>query len=448
MFRVMSAIGVLTILFATALSRGSAASDWTSARIDARQVGILDLQILNGYRALGVDRDLSQDVAHNFASGADGAFPLAALIGDSTGALYGTTNGGGTYGLGTVFRLVPSQNGYRGHVLYSFQGNADGSSPDAPLLGDSNGLLYGTTVTGGGGTFGYGTVFALVPIRNGYREKVLYRFQGGADGAGPQGSVIGDRSGDLFGTTYAGGRFGVGTVFQLTPGRSGYTESVPYSFQQNGADGENPTASLLMDQNGALYGTTANGGTFGQGAVFKVIPGNIHAEKVLYSFQPPADGANPYASLIEDGSGALYGTTLRYGGQGKGMVFKLSPVRDGVTAFEAFAYSESIVHAFTGYGDGKFPHAALIADNSGSLYGTTVDTVFKLTPNGGGFDYRILHRFRGSADGNTIWSSLFVDGSGALYGTTEFGGIVNHGTVFKLTPTGDRYTYTLLHTFR
>lgn len=252
---------------------------------------------------------------------ADGASPRAGLIFDDAGALYGTTVGGGTYdcnggeaGCGIVFKLTPSGSGYAERVLYSFTGAPDGAFPYAGLILDDKGALYGTT--GSGGKKNDGTVFKLTPSRSGYTESILYSFchaRHCSDGEDPDASLIFDKKGALYGTTDGGGSpAGDGTVFKLTPSGSGYTESVLYRFCKRSGCGDdsNPLAGLIFDKNGALYGTTEfGGGSYdcyygkpGCGTVFKLTPsGSGYIESVLYRFSrksPCRDGALPVAGLI------------------------------------------------------------------------------------------------------------------------------------------------------
>ncbi len=327
----------------------------------------------------------TQSVLYNFCSQSqgsaactDGVNPYAGLIEDASGNLYGTTNLGGTgvalvdgvYGYGTVFMLAPNGSGYKYTVLYNFcppGGNAfctDGAAPNAALILDASGNLYGTTVLGGTGTpalecigLSCGTVFKLSPNGSGYTETVLYSFcsQGGSnctDGAYPYSTgVIEDGSGNLYGTTSAGGvnscdSPGCGTVFKLAPNGDGsYTESVLHSF--NYTDGAGPDAGLIEDASGNLYGTTSSGGTglswecegCSSGTVFELSPsGNGYTETVLYSFCSQGgtqctDGAVPVAGVIQDASGNLYGTTEFGGVNGIdwGAVLKLSPPPPGFT---------------------------------------------------------------------------------------------------------------------
>jgi uncharacterized repeat protein (TIGR03803 family) len=401
-------------------------------------------------------------VLHAFTdSPSDGAIPLAGLIMDKAGNLYGTTNNGGIGGIGggvgTVFKLDPSGTE---SVLYSFKFPPDGHFTDAPVITDTAGNLYGTTAAGGSTVKlpecppGCGTVFKLEP--SGF-ESVLYSFKSSPDGFLPQAGLIMDTAGNLYGTTSSGGSGfptpgctgGCGTVFKLDP--SG-TETVLYSFK-GPPDGTTPIAGLIRDAAGNLYGT-AGGGTGaclgGCGTVFKLDPSGT--ESVLYSFKGPPDGARPN-SLIMDAAGNLYGTTSGGGDLttvcppggievGCGTVFKLDP-----------SGTESVLYSFKGPPDGAGANS-LIMDAAGNLYGTTSSggdltcppggglgcgTVFKLDPAG---TESVLYSFLGSTDG-AFPNAVIVDKAGNLYGTAESGGSpgisegcpqAGCGTVFELTP--------------
>jgi uncharacterized repeat protein (TIGR03803 family) len=348
-------------------------------------------------------------------------------------------------------------------VLHRFHGK-DGHAPEATLIFDVAGNLYGTTMQGGGSTqcsTGCGTVFKLTPNSDGsWTESVLYRFSGGADGNGPIGGLIFDAAGDLYGTTLFGGASGSGTVFKMKPNADGsWTESVLHTF--TGADGANPWASLVFDMAGNLYSTTASGGAFGNGVVFMLAPNSdgTWTETVLHSFAG-ADGSFPVSPLIFDTAGNLYGTTFQGGsftrcGRGCGIVFKLTPNSDG-------SWTESVLHSFTS-GAGKRPFAGVIFDAAGNLYGTATTgqklgngAVFKLTPNSdGSWTESVLHNFTGGGDGSYPYAGLTPDAAGNLYGATAGGGgaytqcSIGCGTVFKLTPNSDgSWTESVLHAFQ
>ena len=252
-------------------------------------------------------------------------------------------------------------------TLYPFSGPPDGKNSVAALIADASGALYGTTETGGSGTGcggGCGTVFKLTPppkTGGPWIESVLYSFTNSPDGALPQASLIADASGALYGTTTSGGTGcssgACGTVFKLTPPpKTGgpWTENVLYSFT-GGSDGGIPLGSLFADASGALYGTTEVGGSGGGGTVFKLTPPTPPATtwtvSVLYSFAGGSDGANPQAGVIADTSGALYSTTLQGGvsggcaGRGCGTVFKLTPPTPPATTWTvSVLYNLSLIH--------------------------------------------------------------------------------------------------------
>jgi uncharacterized repeat protein (TIGR03803 family) len=266
----------------------------------------------------------------------DGLLPYGDLaLGPSIGnhfALYGTTNAGGAYGGGTVFEVL-HEGGLIWKVtgLYSFHADSltDGSFPFGGVTIDAAGNLYGTT--DGGGTYGSGTVFELSPTAGGsWVEKVLHAFESnGTDGGLPTGGLILDAAGNLYGTTASGGAYNSGTVFELTPaGEGNWTETVLHNFNDDGMDGFGPRASLIFDTAGNLYGTTILGGTYGYGTVFELTPagGGIWTETLLHSFAgSPDDGANPVAGLVIGTSGILYGTTNVGGTYHYGTVFQIEP---------------------------------------------------------------------------------------------------------------------------
>jgi uncharacterized repeat protein (TIGR03803 family) len=220
----------------------------------------------------------------------DGQAPRAGLITDKKGNFYGTTYYGGSYNYGAIFKLAPKGTET---ALYSFEDGSDGYFPVAGLIMDSAGNLYGTTEDGGTGcvtTNGCGTVFKLAP--NG-TETVLYAFTNGSDGGYPEAGLIMDKEGNLYGTTDDGGANAYGTVFKVAPDG---TETVLHSF--TGSDGANPVAGLIMDKKGNFYGTTAVGGTYGYGTVFKLAPNGT--ETVLYAFTNGSDGGYPENGVIMD----------------------------------------------------------------------------------------------------------------------------------------------------
>lgn len=384
---------------------------------------------------------------------ADGDTPEASLIFDAAGNLYGTTFDGGAYGLGSVFQLTPGSGGaWTEKVLYSFcsaTNCADGTNPQG-LVFDAAGNLYGTDIAGG--VYGYGVVFQLVPSSGGtWTEKVLYNFNAsGTGGYYPYSGLIFDATGNLYGTTEWGGAHNYGTVFQLTEGSKGkWKEKVLHSFNNNGKDGYAPYARLMFDAAWNLYGTTTQGGTSGTGCggqgcgiVFQLTPGakGKWTEKVLHSFNVTGkDGYDPWVGLIADSAGNLYGTTNAGGSSGNGTVFKLSPSAKG-------KWTEKVLHSFKNDGqDGRNPQAGLIVDAAGNLYGTTFyggaygdGTVFELARKANGkWSEKVVHSFNWSIyikDGTFPEAGLISDTAGNLYGTTENGGNYNLGSVFQITP--------------
>jgi uncharacterized repeat protein (TIGR03803 family) len=317
-------------------------------------------------------------------------------------------------------------------VLYAFKGGIDGNNPEGGLVADRAGNLYGTTVAGG--SFNAGTIFKLAPDGT---QSVLYSFMGGSagDGANPEAALVLDAAGNLYGTTVNGGSDqDFGTVFKLTPDG---TETVLYRFAGPG-DGATPFAGLIENRDGNLFGTTSEGGA-GAGTVFKIAPDGT--QTVLHSFTGP-DGANPMGKLIEDKKGNFYGTAPNGGSSGAncqlgcGVVFKLKA--NG---------TETVIHAFDST-DGRNPFGGLIEDKSGNLYGTTVaggsadrGTVFEIAADG---TFSVLYNFNGDTDGNVPRGELLMDNVGNLYGLTIQGGTHNHGALFKIAPDG---TETVLCSF-
>jgi uncharacterized repeat protein (TIGR03803 family) len=398
----------------------------------------------------------------------DGDDPEAGLVMDSSGNLYGTSYLGGVHNSGTVFELDAKSTW---HVLYSFCSKGgikctDGRFPIAGLILDASGNLYGTTETGGTHN-NAGTVFELSQDGNtgAWSERVLYGFcalSGAAciDGENPAAGLIMGGAGNLYGTTESGGVHGHGTAFELTLDKTTgtWSEKVLYSFCSEAAclDGSGPRAGLLMDRSGNLYGTTEQGGAYRNGGtVFELTRNQTTgrwSEKVLHSFCARVhdgscrDGAAPLAALIMDQSGNLYGTTFQGGPRDQrdnGVVFELVPNPSDGT------WNEQILYTFCASGpgtcfDGVGPIAGLIMDGSGNLYGTTeysesdatTGTVFELTRNGKSWTETVLWFFCDVGDdaclGSAPLAGVILDSAGNLYGTTSAGGAYNSGVVFEL----------------
>jgi len=350
---------------------------------------------------------------YSFSGSPDGATPFAGVISDKSGTLYGTTEAGGSSGYGTIYEFSKGTE----TVLYSFTGS-DGAYPFADLVMDKSGTLYGTTLEGGAS--GDGTVFAF----NSSGLTTLYSFTGSSDGGYPYSGLVLDKKGNLYGTTYEGGSSGYGTVFEVNS-KTG-KETVLHSFTGD-PDGEYPLyGNLLMDKAGNLYGTTTEGGSSNYGMVWEVSAKG--KETVLYSFAGGTDGEYAFEqSLATDGKHTLYGTTEDGGSYGEGVVFKLNIK----TKKEAVLYSFGSVS-----GDGEFPSSGLVRDSKGNLYGTTQiggangdGTVFEVK----GTKETILHSFDGT-DGSNPFTSPLIDEKGTLYGTTYVGGTHSVGTIYSLKP--------------
>jgi uncharacterized repeat protein (TIGR03803 family) len=379
--------------------------------------------VLSLLAPIGAARASGFQVLHAFGRDGsnDGLQPSATLLADGSGNLYGTTAYGGRYNSGVVFELAPDKTESILHTFRGVGGN-DGAQSVAGLIADGSGNLYGTTSNGGRDDAG--TVFQIAPDR---KEKILHTFTDKSDGSHPLGGVIEDSAGNVYGTAADAGLKAGGVVFELTTDDK---ETVLHAFcsVQDCADGARPEAGLIADGGGNLYGTTYADGRFPYGVIFEVPQGG--REKVLYSFGTnPMDGTYPVAGLVRDGAGNLYGTTSEGGANnGSGTVFEL--MADGT---EIVLYSFC---AKPGCTDGALPESGLLLDASGNLYGTTYSggtsdfgTVFKLAPNG---TETVLHSFADQTDGVFPVGGLIADSQGNLYGTASQGGKYNGGTLFEV----------------
>jgi uncharacterized repeat protein (TIGR03803 family) len=404
-------------------------------------------------------------------NGTDGAQPVAGLIADAYGDLFGTTQLGGAnhdvtvLGDGTVFEITKSAHGYASTLttLLSFNGT-DGSQPVGSLIADAHGDLFGTMAAGGlfiapGGVNGNGTVFEITESAHGYASTptTLLSFNG-TDGAFPTSSLIADAHGDLFGTTAGGGLFpgppgtgdGFGTVFEITKTAHGYASTPNTLVFFNGTNGSAPRGSLIADAHGDLFGTTSQGGAYGDGTVFEIVKtahGYAGTPTTLVSFNG-ANGAGPSGSLIADAHGDLFGTTQLGGANDLGTVFEIAKTAHG------YASSPTTLVSFNGT-DGAVPISSLIADAHGDLFGTTATgglgfrpplpgsgvrgfgTVFEIVKTAHGYASTptTLVSFNG-ANGAGPFGNLIADSQGDLFGTTNGGGANNHGTVFEITGSG------------
>jgi uncharacterized repeat protein (TIGR03803 family) len=309
-------------------------------------------------------------------------------------------------------------------------------------------------------------------------SKIIYSFAGGADGANPESDLIMDATGNLYGTTWGGGAscslyYGCGTVFELTRTKDGWTHQVLYSFAGRSNDGETPTAGLVFDSSGNLYGTTAFGGsTYGYGTVFKLAP-NSHggwSESILYRFGGGSDGMYPGSDLVFDIQGNLYGTAdggpgtgfcggWEWGDIGCGIVFRLTPNRDGT-------WTKSIAYAFTGAPDGAVPVGPIVPSIDGSFYGATeyggtgpciigsdysppygCGALYKLTPSGGGWTETVIYSFfRGRGFARNPSGGLVLEKSGRVLGTSSNGGD-GDGAFFQIEQTKKGWAQAILYRF-
>jgi uncharacterized repeat protein (TIGR03803 family) len=404
----------------------------------------------------------------------------AAFIGDPQKALYSVAPSGGIDkcrrhyywpGCGLVYELTPQKSSafYKETILHTFD-KTDGGVPDAALVMDKAGSLYGTTSLGS--KYNDGNVFRLTPSRGGYTPTVLYSFKGGADGAAPAAPLILDDKGALYGTTTGSNVFQCdgsssgsskycGTVFKLTPSGSRYTEKVLHAFLKSSKDGTSPEAGLTADAKGNLFGTTAAGGTGNIGTVFELTPAGSgeYTERILSNLEHGGD--YPSSGVVEE-NGTFYGTTY-FGGSGYcisfhfffppgcGVLYKVAPHGSG--------YVESVVHDFVKVSGGFFP-LGLISGHDGFLYGTTdqggyvkgracrgggsgygyspagCGVIYRLRLSDG--DFQVLYAFRDKTDGDLpeggFPRSPLLDAGGVFYGTNTLGGAHNQGVGFALRP--------------
>jgi uncharacterized repeat protein (TIGR03803 family) len=399
----------------------------------------------------------TEKTLYTFTADPDGSFPFGALVSDRSGNLYGTTEVGGPFQGGTVYKLTrPTTLGgsWTESILYSFgTSSTDGTAPKGALVFDGKGNLYGSASIGG--TLGGGTVFELSPPSvsgDPWTETVLYNFPNVGTNINPQSvpcGLVWVKGRELYGITIQGGNTGFGSVFQLTPpGPSGGTwiETMLYSFT-GAADGGYPgygCSPPTADSGGNLYGTTFQGGANNFGTVFELSPpatsGGAWTETVLHSFaKVTTDGYNPYGSVTFDASGNLYGTTSQGGDRNHaGTIFELTPSGSGT-------WTESLLYNFgTAQHDGINAQSGLVFDKSGNMYGTTygggVDaggTVWKLSPpavSGGAWTERVLYNFTGGSDGGNPRCGVVLNSFGNLFGAAGFGGTASVGVAYEVVP--------------
>ncbi|MFZ0318505.1 MAG: choice-of-anchor tandem repeat GloVer-containing protein [Candidatus Sulfotelmatobacter sp.] len=423
--------------------------------------------VLFGATGMGVAQ--TEATLHRFENKGDGYSPIAGVIADSEGNLYGAASDDFSDS-GTIFKMTPPAPGGRWiySALYKMNGKTDGDTPWASLLRDSSGNLYGTADAGG--AHSCGTVFELTPpTASGapWTFSLLYTFAGGTDGCATEGAgLVADNLGNLYGVTGGGGKCSAGcnegVVYRLSPptvAGAAWTETVLYRFGTGGANDSAAPICTLLRMGEALYGTTFAGGVYGAGTVFVLQPpsasGKPWTEQVLYSFTGgTSDGLKPQAGLISDGRGGIYGTTAdnyafvfaTCAGTYCGHVFDLNP-----PSGEGEPWTYTSVWAFSGP-DGSTPYAPVARDNSGNLYGTTSyggsdggGVVFKLTPpaaGGGTWTETTLYDFGTGVGGQWPQSNVAFGQGGRLYGTAYSGALQcpnggpngGCGTVFTLEP--------------
>jgi len=382
-------------------------------------------------------------VLHTFTGGADGAQPWAGVTVDSGGNLYGTATEGAytggncsPNGCGTAYKLKRSGTGWTFSTLYTFH-DSDGAFPYAPLIFGPDGALYGTTNQGGVHPC-CGAVFSLRPpatfcssVVCPWVQNLLWSFDVAPDGNDPfLGAVTFDAAGHIFGTTTYGGNYYQGTAFELQKQPSGgWTENILFNF---GLGGQQPYNNLIFDSSGNIYTTTEIGGADNAGAVVELVNSpSGWTENDIYSFTGASDGSYPYAGLIFDQAGNLYGTTRIGGANNDGTVFELTP-SNGSWTFHVI------------YDGGGW--SGLTMDAAGNLYGTFGSgaygngAVSKLTPSNGSWIYTPLYSFTGGSDGGGPVGGVAFDANGNLYGTTASGGNLSDcqgygcGVVWELTP--------------
>jgi uncharacterized repeat protein (TIGR03803 family) len=393
-----------------------------------------------------------ESVLYSFSfnkTGTDGAAPVGNLLFDTAGNLYGaTSSGGSTYDAGMIYELSPKAGGgWTENILYAFTGQADGGAPNGSLIFDADGNLYGTA---GGGSHAQGVVFELSPQTGGvWTEQVLYTFNGETDGNAPQSGLSFDKSGNLYGTTESGGENAAyGTVFELSPQSGGvWTEQILHSFNSNFVDGYRPLGSLVFDAAGDLYGTTSYGGANALGTVFELTPGTggVWAEKIIFSL---GYGNTPYANLIFDTPGNLYSTTFFGGAKNStalnGTVFELSPQTGGT-------WTQQILHSFAEDStDGGSLAAGLIADANGNLYSTTFHGGPYYTQNDTSNTDGTIFELLPQQSGGWVEQVLYFFGSATNDGVLPAAGVIAdaQGNLYGETGEGGAYGYGAVYEYK
>jgi uncharacterized repeat protein (TIGR03803 family) len=392
----------------------------------------------------------TETVIYNFNNyTGDGYYPYSGLVADKAGNLYGTTQSGGANNLGSVFELKLSGGVWTETLLYSFAGGVtDGEYPEySPLVFDAAGNLYGTTQNGGS-SCNCGTVFKLTKSGSTWKETVLHAFLGYAqkDGYLPQAGLSFDTAGNLYGTTYQGGAFNVGTVFQLAPVKGSWKYRVIHHFDNANGGAAYPLGGITQGANGYYYGTTYYGGfAYNAGAIYRLFQArNVWVAQNVFYFLEGGDGIGPDSSLTMDANGNMYGTTYN-GGAGEscsggcGTVYKMTLGKNNT-------YTHSVIYSFqAGDKDGETPWygAGVTLDAKGNLYGTSryggkgtqnAGTVYELKVSGSSYKESLLWSFDTvSGDGYyPLGGVILVKGN--IFGTTYAGGSHGAGTAFEIKP--------------
>jgi uncharacterized repeat protein (TIGR03803 family) len=394
--------------------------------------GTTSVRLTNSY---GTVFKVSKDgavysVLHDFSGASlDGWYPQPALVEGTNGSLYGVTLGGGDEGQGTIFAINKDGSSYLILHSFSWDGN-DGRIPMAGLCRSDDGMLYGTVSRGGNSD--YGAIFKIE--QSGARYNQFYSLSWpGADGWNPQCRLVEGNDGRLYGTTSNGGSNDFGTVFAIDKDRTGYSILHHFTWFPDGAF---PQAGVIEATNGALYGTTFEGGTNHFGTIFRISKDGAAFATLHHFTGLPGDGGHPQARLVAASDGFIYGTTAQGGSTNWGTVFRISSDGNGFV----------LVRDIPGTNVAEIePAAGLLEGKDGLLYGTAsggqsgTGSAFRLEKNGSAFTN--LHLFTGSAaEGRGIISELFQPTNGALYGTAFSGGAANVGTVFKLNTDGSGFT--------
>ena len=381
------------------------------------------------------------NVIYSFAGDEDGEYTDTDLVIDSAGNLYGTSVLGGDFGSGTVFQLTPSGNTWIHTVLYSFTGGTDGGEPYKGVTLDAQGNIYGTTVTGGTGSCegGCGVAYKLTNSGGSWSQTIIHYFSGGNDGSGPGAGLTIDDHGNLYGVTPTGGANGLGVIYGLHPDASGnWRFKVIHTFT-GGTDGATGSAGRLLLRAGHLYGVATAGGRYGKGTAFELTPsagGGEWTLTTIYAFRGQPDAGFPYGGLLLGPSGHFYGTTYYDGANNLGSVYELSRTAAGT-------WRERVLYSFQGGSDGQNSISNLVSDAAGNLYGTTSEggascscgTIFKLTRGAGGtWTESVVHSFAGPPDAAFPYNGMVADAAGNFYGATVHGGTDGEGAIYEFTP--------------